>query len=323
MGNYSSVIGSGRVWVRGIFGLAIGAFFLWLVLHQTSWEQVTAILSQAHIGWLLAAISFYSANMIVRIVRWRKLLWNVKALSFGSVGIVLLVGYAMNNILPARLGELFRANFAGRRYQVSRSAIAGSIVVERVMDGLIVVLSLLLGRLFVGEQAVLSSLTAIGGILFSSIFIVLWVSSHKSKQNWFSRLPSAITTRIQEFNKGLAGMRGKIFAQTACLSLIVWFLEGIAQWAVLKAIGVSLSWQQMLSVVGVVNLSTLLPSAPGFVGTYQYAYGFTVSLFGYQPAQGVAAATAAQVFLLGSLTVIGLGLYLFLNLFKSKAHVGN
>ncbi|BAZ29499.1 hypothetical protein NIES4074_19460 [Cylindrospermum sp. NIES-4074] len=318
MDKHSKFFSSGRAWIRGIIGIAIGAFFLWLALHQTSGEQVKGILSQAHIGWLATAIGFYAVNMIVRVVRWRQLLWDVKPLSFGSVGIAILVGYAMNNILPARLGELFRANFAGQRYQISRSAIAGSIVLERVLDGLIVVLSLLLGRLFVREQAVLSSLTAIGGTLFTTIFIVLWASTRKSKRNWFARLPSTISSRIQEFRKGLAGMHGNKFAQVACLSLIIWLLEGIAQWAVLKAIGVSLAWQQMLSVIGVVNLSTLLPSAPGFVGTYQYAYAFTLSLFGYQSAQGVAAATASQIFLLGSLTLVGLGLYFYLNLIKPK-----
>ena len=317
MANLSSLLIRGRTWIRGVVGLVIGAFFFWLALHQTSWEQVQAILSQAQAKWLLTAMGFYAANMIVRVVRWRRLLWDVKALSFGSVGIALLVGYAMNNILPARLGELFRANFAGRRYRVSRSAIAGSIVVERVLDGLIVVGSLVIGRLFIREQAVLSSLTTVGGILFSSIFIFLWVSSRGSKRNWFVRLPPAVTSRMQGFRKGLAGMRGARLIQAVRLSLIVWLLEGIAHWAVLKAIGASLSWQQMLSVVGVVNLSTLIPSAPGFAGTYQYAYAFTVGLFGYQPALGVAAATAAQVFLLGSVTLTGLGIYLYLNLVKS------
>ena len=317
MANLSSLLIRGRTWIRGVVGLVIGAFFFWLALHQTSWEQVQAILSQAQAKWLLTAMGFYAANMIVRVVRWRRLLWDVKALSFGSVGIALLVGYAMNNILPARLGELFRANFAGRRYRVSRSAIAGSIVVERVLDGLIVVGSLVIGRLFIREQAVLSSLTTVGGTLFSSIFIFLWVSSRGSKRNWLVRLPPAVTSRMQGFRKGLAGMRGARLVQAVSLSLIVWLLEGIAHWAVLKAIGASLSWQQMLSVVGVVNLSTLIPSAPGFAGTYQYAYAFTVGLFGYQPALGVAAATAAQVFLLGSVTIVGLGIYLYLNLVKS------
>jgi glycosyltransferase 2 family protein len=79
-----------------------------------------------------------------------------------------------------------------------------------------------------------------------------------------------------------------------------------------------LGWQQILSVIGVASLSTLIPSAPGFVGIYQYAFAFTVKLFGYEPARGVAAATAIQIFFLGSVTVLGIGLYLFLNFAKAS-----
>ncbi len=162
MANNSSILVSVRIWTRGVIGIAIGVFFFWLALRQTSWQQVQTILTQANVSWLILAMSFYFIDIFVRILRWRGLLWQVKKLSLSSVGIALILGYAMNNILPARLGELFRANFAGRRYRVSRSAIAGSIVVERVLDGLVVVLSLVLGRLFLPEQAIVNSLTTIG-----------------------------------------------------------------------------------------------------------------------------------------------------------------
>ncbi len=308
------LIGHWRTFARGVIGILIGAIFLWLTLRQTSLEQVRAILSQSNPGWLFVALGFYAADLLVRISRWRMLLRDVKTLSLRSVGIALIVGYSANNILPARLGELFRADFAGRRYRLSRSAIVGSIFVERVLDGLIVVFCLVVGRLFVSEQAVLNSLTAVSALLFISIFLALWLLSRESGLDWLTRLPPAINSRIQSFRQGLLVMRGAGLSRAVNLSLIVWLLEGIMLWSVLKAVDISLGWQEMMSVVGVASLSTLIPSAPGFVGTYQYAFAFTVSLFGYEPARGVAAATAVQIFLLGSVTLVGLGLYLYLNL---------
>jgi uncharacterized protein (TIRG00374 family) len=312
------LIGRWRTFARGVIGILIGAIFLWLALRQTSLEQVRAILTQSNPGWLFVALGFYAADLLVRVSRWRMLLRDIKTLSFRSVGIALIVGYAANNILPARLGELFRADFAGRRYHLSRSAIVGSIFVERVLDGLIVVLCLVVGRLFVSEQTILNSLTAVSALLFTGIFLALWLLSKESGLDWFARLPPAITSRIQSFRQGLLVMRGAGLSRAVNLSLIVWFLEGITLWSVLKAVDISLGWQEMLTVVGVASLSTLIPSAPGFVGTYQYAYALTVSLFGYEPARGVAAATAAQIFLLGSVTLVGLGLYVYLNLVKPR-----
>lgn len=310
-----------RTWIRGISGLAIGTFFLWLTLRKTSWEQVSTILSQANLGWLLAAVGFYAINMVVRILRWRRLLWNVKILSFGSVAIALLVGYAVNNILPARLGEIFRANFVGQKHQVPRSAVIGSIVVERVLDGLFVVMGLVVGGLFlVNKPALLDRLTGWGSILFFGTFLVLYILSKRRTLHWFRWLPSAIVRRIQGFNQGLSVIEGSGgFVAVLGFSLLILFLGIISHWLILKAIGVSLGLHQMLSIVGIVSLSTMLPSAPGFVGTYQYAYAFAVGLFNYEPAQGVAAATATQIFLLGSQTLTGLGIYFYLTLVKSGA----
>ena len=65
-----------------------------------------------------------------------------------------------------------------------------------------------------------------------------------------------------------------------------------------------------LLVIGVVSLSTLLPSPPGFLGTMQFAFAIAVSTFGYSWSQGIAAATVSQVFLLGSMVAVGLALLL-------------
>jgi hypothetical protein len=315
MTNQLQLLGISSKWIRGWIGIAIGVFFLCLALHQTNVAQVRVILAQSQIHWLLIAISFYFADLTIRVVRWWVLILPIKALSLRAIGTALLIGYAVNNILPARLGEIFRINFAGRRYQMPRSAIAGSIFVERVLDGLIVVLCLILGRLFLPNQGTLNTLTLLGSLIFIGIFLLLGFLSRESYLDNFVR-SSAVSNRLLSFRKGLSVMRGDSFLLPASLSLIIWLLEGAAIWSVLKALEISIDWQGMLSVVGVVSLSTLLPSAPGFVGTYQYAYALAVGWFGYEPTLGVAAATATQIFLLGTATLVGLGLYVYLNLVK-------
>lgn len=311
-------IGHWRNFARGAIGIAIGAAFLWLALRQTSWEQVSAILFQSNVGWLFISLGFYVADLWLRVSRWRILLRDIKTLSFQSVGIALIVGYAANVVLPARLGELVRADFAGRRYRLSRSAIVGSILAERVLDGLIVVLCLVLGQLFIPDHPILSSLTAVSALLFIGIFIALLLLGKKSGsgKDWFDRFPHAISSRVESFRQGLSAMRGIGAVRVVNLSLIIWLLEALVIWAVLKAVNVSLGVWATLLVTGATSLSSLIPSAPGFVGTYQYAFAFTLGLYGYDPAQGIAAATAIQVFLMGSLVIVGLGLYLYLNLVK-------
>ncbi len=121
--------------LRGLLGIVIGGFFFWLALRQASWTDVSQILGQMQMGWVVGAIAAYIISMAVRIVRWRRLMWAMKPLPYRSVSLALVVGYAMNNLLPARLGELFRADFAGRRYAVSRSAVIGSIAMAIALTG--------------------------------------------------------------------------------------------------------------------------------------------------------------------------------------------
>lgn len=301
---------------RGVIGLTIGAVFLGLSFRQTSWTQVQTILSQAQGGWLIAAISFYAVEMVFRTLRWQGLLLKVKKLTVADVGISLLVGYAMNCILPARLGELFRGDFLGRRYQISRSSAIASIIVERVLDGLAVVVILLFGRLFITEHALLNQLILFSGLLFGGLLVGLWMASRDIEHSWMRRFSPAITRRFQAFRQGLAVLQGSGFSSAVWLSSLVWAFDTLAIWSILQSIGVALNWKQMLSTVGVISLSTLLPSAPGYVGTYQYAYAVMVRQFGYPAAQGVAGAIAAQILLMGSVTLIGLGLYLYCQFFS-------
>lgn len=303
-----------RNWIRGMAGLLLGGVFLWLALRQTSVAQVQAILAQSHAGWLEAAIAFYATNMVVRVCRWRLLLREIKKLSFADVGTALMIGYAANNLLPARLGEVVRADFTGRQYGISRTAIAGSILVERVLDGLAVVACLAIGRLFLSDQPILSALTLAGTLLFSSIFLTLWVLQQPFATTWLKRFPPAFTRRVHHFQMGLNLRPQSGFGQAVGLTIGVWLLEGFALWSIVKAVDVGLTLQQLLALIGVTSLSTLLPSAPGFVGTYQYSYAFTLGLFGYSASRAVAAATAFQIFLFGGVTLIGLAAYLYRNL---------
>ncbi len=306
-----------RTAVRGLLGVLIGAIFLWLSLRQTSLAQVQAILIEADRGYLWLALLTYWIDLGFRVARWRILLWEIKPLSFRSVSLALVVGYAANNLLPARLGELFRADFAGRRYYLSRSAVIASIFVERVLDGLVLVLCLIGGSLFVAGHPVLDRLTVLSALVFLGIFGLLWLINRGFLAARIQAVP-AIAARWQSFRTGLGIMRGQGVLKVVVLSLIIWLLEGTAIWLVLKAVGVSLNGLQMLPIIGITSLSTLIPSAPGFVGTYQYAYALGLQLFDYSSALGIATATAVQLFLLGSVTIIGFILYTGLNILNTQ-----
>ena len=144
-------LNSTRTLFRVILGMAVSAIFLSLVVREIKIEDVILLLLGADGKWLVAAVILFALNMVVRILRWQRLLAGAKTLPYKTVSAVLLIGYAVNNVLPARLGELYRAHFAGHHFGFSRATALASIMVERTMDGLLVVALLAVGQFWIPD----------------------------------------------------------------------------------------------------------------------------------------------------------------------------
>ena len=123
-----------KIYIRAVAGLAIGAVLLWLSLRNIDLDQTRSALAKARITPLALSLGACWFALAIRVVRWRLLLMGIRLFSFGQVGRALLVGYAANNILPARIGELYRVDFVRRQYGAARSAVLGTVIVERLED---------------------------------------------------------------------------------------------------------------------------------------------------------------------------------------------
>lgn len=255
-------------------------------------------------------------SLIVRTLRWHVLLRELSNVSYRKVGEALIVGYAINFTLPARLGELFRADYAKRRFGVTRSAVLGSIVIERLSDGITVVLFLSVGLFTLnyslfspgdGNFWLLQLGSILGGLLFLAIAggAVLLIRFGADRQN----LPAPVARRVDDLARGLQTFHRRSFLRVITLSPLIWALEGTALWCILRATGVQLDLIQTMILVSAATLSTLIPTAPGFLGSYQFVFAMTLSLFGFTAESGIVAATLMQLFLFGSVILLGLSIY--------------
>src|SRR5207247_3340234 len=110
-------------------------------------EAVGATLASADPVWIGAAVPAYSVALSLRAWRWQIILRPVAAIPYPTVARALLVGYGLNAIMPARLGELFRAEFVKTDFGLPRVWALTSIVIERLFDGVTVVACLAAGLL--------------------------------------------------------------------------------------------------------------------------------------------------------------------------------
>jgi uncharacterized protein (TIRG00374 family) len=297
--------GSLRRWQFWV-GLVISAVLLWLALRGLKLGDVWQSLREADYWWILPGVGVYFLAVWARAWRWHYLLRPVKAISTRTMFPVVAIGYMGNNIYPARAGEVLRAYVLRRREDVSMSASLATIVVERAFDGVVMLAFVFLNlpelTRVTSASDVAASLRMVavwGAVIFLAavaLFLVLAVFPLQServieavlKRTKPASLHEKIMALVSRFLSGLAALRspGDV-AMVLLTSTVIWLLETGKYWLVMHAFPFSVSFFALMLMNGIVNLATTIPSAPGYVGTFD-APGIAVLT-----AYGVPAAVAA------------------------------
>jgi uncharacterized protein (TIRG00374 family) len=287
-------------------GLIISAVFLYLTLRGLQVGEMWGVIKTANYWWLIPAVLVYFIAVWARAWRWHYLLRPIKKISTRTMFPIVCIGYMGNNIYPARAGELLRAYVLKKHEGVQISASLATIIVERIFDGVV-----MLGFVFINlpELAALTSESgfvgsiqtlavwgaAIFGIillifLFAAMFpkitesVSLWLIGHILPEKWQEKA-SGIMLR---FLTGLECLRSPKEALMVFLtSVVIWLLETSKYWLVMQAFPFEVSYFALMLMNGIVNLATTLPSAPGYIGTFD-APGIAL-LRAYNVSQEVAA----------------------------------
>lgn len=306
--------------MRKIIGIALSIVFLALALYKANFAEIGRALIGVKFDWLILAILLYPMSFIPRAIRWRRLLRPVKFLHIKSILPVLTVGYMANNILPLRMGEVFRAHFLREREGVSGVSSIATILVERTLDGLTLVLVLAFVLVFYPQKEWVNDLGWTAGTIFFSLLIGIFLlrryEGSKRMKPIISRfddkhLGKWLTTKFESFLIGLRGLSslGDLVI-VGLLSILIWLIEGVALYFVTLAFALSISPEEVALLLVIVTISTMIPSGPGFIGTFQYAYVLSFGLFGISKDIAIAASIITQVVFFIIVNPIGIGILL-------------
>ncbi|OGN96045.1 MAG: TIGR00374 family protein [Chloroflexi bacterium RBG_13_50_21] len=272
-------------------GLLISALFLYLVLRKIDYAQLWQVLIAANYWWLIPGVAVYFIALWVRSWRWHYLLRPLKAIPTNKMFPIVTMGYAGNNIFPARAGEVVRAVVLKRKEGVPISASLATIIIERVFDGIVMLafvfvnlaeltrlsnVSIDVGRFKFGiqEVAIWGSVAFFGAMAIFLIAAMLPTPTERLVSRLVVRLvPARLhekTLRIsQRFLEGLKSLRSPFDVLMVFLtSILIWLLETVKYWFVMHAFSFSVSFFALMLMNGVVNLATTIPSAPGYLGTF-------------------------------------------------------
>ncbi len=304
---------SARFWIS----LLISALFLWLALRGQHLAETMRTLREADYGYLLPALVLYFVGVWVRAGRWKVLLSPMGSYSAGSLFPVVVIGYMANDVLPARMGEVVRVYVLAEREGLPRSSALGTVVVERLLDAVTMLLLLAVAALLVPLSGTVERIAIIAAGLvlvavWPLVFLVLWPDQlARLVAPFAARLPQGLAGRLSGVAAGfLAGLRvvrsRRVLGLGLALSVVAWLFEAGMYWALAVGFGLPVGGAVVLLTLAVTNLATLVPSAPGYIGPFEAgALAVLVGLAGVSQELATAYVLALHAALVIPVTLLG------------------
>lgn len=273
------------IWGGSLLSLGL----LYYALHGIDWPKTLLALKNTRWFELTLAVILMWTGFFWRAIRWKRLIDTERPISIGQCFTVLTIGYMANNVLPARIGEFARAYLLSRRNGVSKSFALGTIVIERLGDVLMLVLLITTTLVLLplpadakniavasATVAAVATVGLFGGVVFRErieqrIVPVLggFIGEHRARR---------IEEIVNRFLVGVScGGSFKVVSLAGIDSLGIWLIGLLMTWEVGQACNVDVGITQILFVMCVVNLGAMVPSAPGYLGTYQASCVFALS----------------------------------------------
>ncbi len=306
--------------IRAVIGLAVSLAALAFIVRQVDLGRTADILARASLGWIAVMLLFQALDVILRAVRWQRLVEPIHHVRLLPITGYLLIGYLANNVLPARLGELVRCHYLGDREGISRTTTLGTVVVERVVDTAVVVVLASFAILVLQVRGLVASAVLIGLAITGLLVVGLAIGVAAHRLPGAERLVAFVQRwpRVHEIGGKLRGGlavagRPRTLAEALILSFAAWTATLLAFAAAGQSLGVQMTTAQAALLAAGVALASAIPAGPSNLGTFDLAAVAIAATFGLDAETALALALVAHASILittsvgGAVALIALG----------------
>ncbi|MGD8522665.1 MAG: lysylphosphatidylglycerol synthase transmembrane domain-containing protein [Desulfobacterales bacterium] len=304
-----------------IIGILVGAVFVYLAFRSVDIGQMLGALADANYWYVLLAVLVNMFSHYLRALRWQYFLAPVKIVNSGTLFSALIIGYAANTFVPAHLGEFLRAFVLGKKQSISASSSFASIVIERIVDVFSLILLMVLvvfihpfPRWVVQSGYIMLAAAVVAFILLIG-FKRFEAKSTLMIQFLLKPLPEKIGHKlgsmIFNFLTGVMPLKSSWhYFHVIVLSVAIWFCYALCYYFCMSAFEFStvyqLPWYASLVVLVITTISIVVPSSPGYVGTYHFLCQVSLVMFGVSETEALSFATIAHAVILLPVTFTGL-----------------
>jgi len=307
--------------IKVIAGFAVTALFLWLLFRQVSLSEVLDVISSAAPEWIALSVVLFLAGYACRIERWRQMLVHQNPdLTWQHSSVPFFAAIAVNNLVPLRAGDVLRAFAFTDWLGAPTTAVLATVLVERLLDLLTLLLALALVLLLLPDvSAGLSAILGLGiaGIVLAVVLVCLvllfpkrfgpaLLALPRALAIVFPALGSPIVAALMRILDTLSHLAGPMLMLRLMLwSVCAWAFEASVFYCVARSLAQVGDPGAGLVAMPVGTLSTLVPSSPGYVGTFHYFVAKSMELMGNTFSVGTAYAVTVHLVLWLSATLPG------------------
>ena len=264
--------------LRYVLPWTITSVALYYAFRSVEWDTLISHIVGVDPAILLLAVAFTCLSYLFRARRWQIFFPN-PVLTFPEAAKVLVLGFFMNNILPARAGELVRAHVGSRVSGETRTLVLATVASERLVDGLTLSLFFLVFAIGLAGPEVSGGLLYVAALfgfvalgVGAAIFFRTWILGvlQRLKTRLNHKAAGYVLDRVAVFLNGLAPLYTKAkLPKIALWSIVIWSVELCVYIVIAAAFGMQLSTSVAVLFMVAVNFSSLIPAAPGGIGVIE------------------------------------------------------
>jgi uncharacterized protein (TIRG00374 family) len=300
-----------------LIGIVVSGFFLYLALRDIDWDAFGAVFGRVSYLPLALCVVFTMLGHLSRSIRWRFMLTSVKRIPIGSLWSATTIAFMFNNLLPARLGEFVRAYAIGRSENISKSAAFATIVYERVVD-VFTLIVLLWFCLFKIEGPEWLKRSGVILVVFNVALLALLFVMFRYRERFTGvlerlcrPLPMRIRMRLLRWTESFIAGLGVLADRSALLPVVllsipVWGFATLGVYYCFQAIDMQLPFMASVVLIVLMSLGSMIPSAPAYIGTLQYACILGLAIYSIDKSYALAFSTLYHATQFFPITLVGL-----------------
>ncbi|MBQ4078570.1 flippase-like domain-containing protein [bacterium] len=277
--------------IKRIVLLLITLLFLYLVFLNLDFKELLQIIKEFDVKYAFFLAISITIALSFRGLCFKQLISKTVDAPLKDLVPLCITGAALNIVLPARAGDIFRAYYVGHKYDVDKVKIFGTIMLERIFDGLIILSMLLFGIYAYHKNELAQKLCIAAAVIFVGALICAIIAMKFNKidlvcsviEEKTNFLPSGIKKIFHSIlnfinricNSFVAGFEilahPKKLVAVMFSSLCIWSFECLNYFLIIQGFGCDVDWSVVLFIIGFIALACMIPSTSIFIGPYQFA----------------------------------------------------